>query len=84
MIKAFKKITLTLFIGSAIACSGVAQPLDQWGNQLAPQRDKRPERPVEKKRNDDRGDRGDRGGDRGGSKRDDGGRRGKRSDDRFF
>ena len=84
MIKAFKKITLTLFIGSAIACSGVAQPLDQWGNQLAPQRDKRPERPVEKKRNDDRGDRGDRGGDRGGSKREDGGSRGKRPDGGFI
>jgi hypothetical protein len=80
MIKALRKITLTLFISTAIAFSGVAQPLNHWGNQFEPQRDKKPERPVEKKRN---GDRGDRGGDRGGSKRDDGGRRGKRSDGFF-
>jgi hypothetical protein len=72
MMKAFKKITLTLFISSALACSGAAQP----GNQWAPQRErkKEPERPVEKRKNDDRGDRDNRGGD----KRDDGGKRGKR------
>jgi hypothetical protein len=51
MMKAFKKITLTLFISS-----------------------EEPERPVEKRKNDDRGDRGNRGGD----KRDDGGKKGKR------
>jgi hypothetical protein len=75
--KAFKKITLTLFIGLAIACSGVAQSSIQWDNQFAPQRDKgkKPERPVEKRKNDDRG--GDRGGN---GKRDDGGKRGKRPD----
>ncbi|HEY8461960.1 MAG TPA: hypothetical protein VIM99_16345 [Blastocatellia bacterium] len=75
MIKGFKKIALTLFISSAIACSGVAQSSNHWENQLAPQRDKGkrgPERPVERKRNGDRGD-------RGGSKRgDDSGKRGKR------
>ncbi|HZF38738.1 MAG TPA: hypothetical protein VE715_07935 [Blastocatellia bacterium] len=77
MMKAFKNITLTLFISSALACSGVAQP---GANLLAPQKDRRkePERPVEKKKNDDRGDRGGDRGDRGGDKRDDGGKRGKR------
>lgn len=71
MMKAFKKITLTLFISSALACSGAAQPGYQW----APQKDrgKKPERPVEKRKNDDRG--GDRGGDKRG---DDSGKRGKR------
>lgn len=75
--KAFKKIALTLFISSAIACSGLAQDNNQLANQLAPQKDrgKKPERPVEKRKNDDRGgDRGDNG------KRDDGGKRGKRPD----
>jgi len=72
MMKAFKNITLTLFISSALACSGVAQSVV---NQLAPQKDRRkePERPVEKKKNDDQGAR-----DRGGDKRDEGGKRGKR------
>jgi hypothetical protein len=89
MIKAFKKITLALFISSAIACSGVAQSTNQWDNQFSPQKDrgkKGPERPVERKKNDDRGDRGDHGdrGDRGGSKRgDDNGKRGKKPG-RFF
>jgi hypothetical protein len=73
MMKAFKKITLTLFISSALACSGAAQPNNQWATQR--ERKKEPERPVEKKKNDDRGD---RGGNRGGDKRDDGGKRGKR------
>jgi hypothetical protein len=72
MMKALKKITLTLFISSALACSGAAQPAYQWEPQK--DRGKKPERPVEKRKNDDRGDRGDRGGD----KRDDGGKRGKR------
>jgi hypothetical protein len=56
--KAFKNITLTLLIGSALALSGLAQA----GNQLAPQKDRKkdPERPVEKRKNEDRGGR-DRG-----------------------
>jgi len=69
MTKAFKNITLTMLIISALAFSGLAQqPINQWAP--APQRDKRkePERPVEKKKNDDRG----------GEKRDDGGKKGKR------
>jgi hypothetical protein len=76
MMKALKNITLTLFISSALACGGMAQT---GINQLDPQKDRRkePERPVEKRKNDDRGDRGDRGG-RGDDKRDDGGKRGKR------
>jgi hypothetical protein len=65
-VKAFKNITLTLLISSALACGGMAQT----GNQLAPQkgRKKEPERPVEKKKNDDRG----------GDKRDEGGKKGKK------
>jgi hypothetical protein len=76
MMKAFKNITLTLFICSALACSGVAQSGNQW---TAPQKDRRkePERPVEKKKNDDRGD-------RGGGKRDEGGKRGKKPGGDFY
>jgi hypothetical protein len=80
MIKAFKKFTIALFICSAMACSGVARPSNQWENQLATQKDRGgkrgPERPVEKKKPND-----DRGGDRGDSKRGgDNGKKGKRSD----
>jgi hypothetical protein len=83
MMKAFKYITLTLFISSALAYSGIAQPIAQADNQWPPQvhwvpqkgRKKEPERPVEKKKYDDRGD---RGGDRGDSKRDGGEKRGKK------
>jgi hypothetical protein len=66
MMKALKNITLTMLISSALAFSGMAQ-LD---NQLSIQKDKRkePERPVEKKKNDDRG----------GEKRDEGGKKGKK------
>jgi hypothetical protein len=66
MMKALKNITLTMLISSALAFSGLAQP----DNQLSFQKDKRkePERPVEKKKNDDRG----------GDKRDDGGKKGKK------
>jgi len=66
MMKALKNITLTMLISSALALSGLAQPNNQW----AIQKDKRkePERPVEKKKNDDRG----------GEKRDEGGKKGKK------
>jgi len=66
MMKALKNITLTMLISSALAFSGLAQP----DNQLSFQKDKRkePERPVEKKKNDDRG----------GDKRDEGGKKGKK------
>jgi hypothetical protein len=66
MMKALKNITLTMLISSALAFSGLAQP----DNQLSFQKDKRkePERPVEKKKNDDRG----------GEKRDEGGKKGKK------
>ena len=66
MMKALKNITLTMLISSALAFSGLAQS----DNQLAFQKDKRkePERPVEKKKNDDRGS----------DKRDDGGKKGKK------
>jgi hypothetical protein len=81
MMKAFKHIALTLFISSALACSSMAQPANQMGgqlstpNQLEPQKGrKEPERPVERKKNDDRGGRGDREG----SKREEGGKKGKR------
>jgi hypothetical protein len=65
MMKALKYITLTMLISSALALSGLAQPDIQWS-----QKDKRkgPERPVEKKKNDDRG----------GDKRDEGGKKGKK------
>ena len=51
--KALKNIALTMLISSALALSGSAQSDNQW----AIQKDKRkePERPVEKKKNDDRG-----------------------------
>jgi hypothetical protein len=51
--KALKNIALTILISSALAFSGLAQSDNQW----AIQKDKRkePERPVEKKKNDDRG-----------------------------
>jgi len=69
MMKALKNITLTMLISSALAFSALAQ---LPGNQLAvpPQKDKRkePERPVEKKKNEDRG----------GGKRDEGGKKGKK------
>jgi hypothetical protein len=66
MMKALKNITLTMLISSALAFSGSAQSDNQW----AFQKDKRkePERPVEKKKNDDRG----------GEKRDEGGKKGKK------
>ena len=66
MMKALKNITLTMLNSSALAFSGLAQP----DNQLSFQKDKRkePERPVEKKKNDDRG----------GEKRDEGGKKGKK------
>ena len=64
--KALKYITLTMLISSALALSGLAQT----EIQLAVQKDRRkePERPVEKKKNDDRG----------GEKRDEGGKKGKK------
>jgi hypothetical protein len=67
MMKALKNITLTMLISSALAFSGLAQSDNQWA---AIQKDKRkePERPVEKKKNDDRG----------GEKRDEGGKKGKK------
>jgi hypothetical protein len=66
MMKALKYITLTMLISSALALSGLAQT----EIQLAVQKDRRkePERPVEKKKNDDRG----------GEKRDEGGKKGKK------
>ena len=66
MMKALKYITLTMLISLALALSGLAQPDIQWSLQ----KDKRkgPERPVEKKKNDDRG----------GDKRDEGGKKGKK------
>ena len=69
MMNAFKNITLTMLIISALALSGLAQqPVNYWAP--LPQKDKRkePERPVEKKKNDDRG----------GEKRDEGGKKGKK------
>lgn len=68
MTKAFKNITLTLLISSALACGGLAQS----GNQWAPQKDRKkdPERPVEKKKED-----------RGGGKKDDGGKKGKKPEE---
>jgi hypothetical protein len=66
MMKAFKNITLTLLISSALACGGLAQSGDQW----APQKDKKKERPVEKKKED-----------RGGDKKDDGGKKGKKPEE---
>jgi hypothetical protein len=79
MLKAFKYITLTLFISSALAYSGIAQSGNQWPPQVhwAPQkgRKKEPERPVERKKDDDRGN---RGGDRSRPKRDGAEKRGKR------
>jgi hypothetical protein len=66
MMKALKNITLTMLISSVLAFSGLAQIDNQWTFQ----KDKRkePERPVEKKKNDDRG----------GDKRDEGGKKGKK------
>jgi hypothetical protein len=66
MMKALKNITLTMLISSVLAFGGLAQT----GNQWTIQKDKRkePERPVEKKKNDDRG----------GEKRDEGGKKGKK------
>jgi hypothetical protein len=66
MMKALKYITLTMLISLALALSGLAQSDIQWSLQ----KDKRkgPERPVEKKKNDDRG----------GDKRDEGGKKGKK------
>ena len=66
MMKALKNITLTMLISSALAFSGLAQSDNQW----VIQKDKRkePERPVEKKKNDDRG----------GEKRDEAGKKGKK------
>jgi hypothetical protein len=53
--KVFKNITLTLLISSALACGVLAQT----GNQLAPNpnkdRKKDPERPIEKRKNENRG-----------------------------
>jgi hypothetical protein len=64
--KALKNITLTMLISSALALGGLAQS----DNQLAIQKDRRkePERPVEKKKNDDRS----------GEKRDEGEKKGKK------
>jgi hypothetical protein len=53
MMKALKYITLTMLISSALALSGLAQPDIQWS--LQKDKRKEPERPVEKKKNDDRG-----------------------------
>jgi hypothetical protein len=66
MMKALKYITLTMLISSALAFSGLAQPDIQWSLQ----RDKRkePERPVEKKKNDDRGSEKRDGGEKKGKK----------------
>jgi hypothetical protein len=66
IMKAFKNITLTLLISSALACGGMAQSGIQWVGQK--DRKKDPERPVEKKKNDDRG----------GGKKDEGGKKGKK------
>jgi hypothetical protein len=53
--KVFKNITLTLLISSALVFVGLAQT----GNRLAPNpnkdRKKDPERPIEKRKNEDRG-----------------------------
>lgn len=64
--KAFKNITLTMLIISALAFSGLAQPGNLWS--LQKDKKKEPERPVEKKKNEDRG----------GDKRDNGGKKGKK------
>jgi hypothetical protein len=66
MMKALKNITLTMLISSVLAFSGLAQTDNHWTIQ----KDKRkePERPVEKKKNDDRG----------GEKRDEAGKKGKK------
>jgi len=68
---AFRKITFTLLISSALAFSGWAGSVDYLPDQ---DKKKGSERPVEKdkKKNEDRG------GDRGGSKKDDGGKKGKK------
>jgi hypothetical protein len=50
--KALKNITLTMLISSALAIGGLAQPGNQW--EIQKDRRKEPERPVEKKKNDDR------------------------------
>ena len=66
MMKALKNITLTMLISSALAFSGSAQTDNQW--MIQKDKRKEPERPVEKKKNDDRG----------GEKRDEGGKKGKK------
>jgi hypothetical protein len=66
MMKALKNITLTMLVSSALALSGLAQLENQWA--LQKDRRKEPERPVEKKKNDDRG----------GEKRDQGEKKGKK------
>jgi hypothetical protein len=66
MMKALKNITLTMLISSALALNGLAQLDNNWA--LQKDRRKEPERPVEKKKNDDRG----------GEKRDQGGKKGKK------
>jgi hypothetical protein len=66
MMKALKNITLTMLISSALALSGLAQLENPW--VLQKDRRKEPERPVEKKKNDDRG----------GEKRDQGEKKGKK------
>ena len=72
---AFRKITFTLLISSALAFSGWAGSVDYWLDQKDKKKEeKKIERPVEKdkKKNEDQG------GDRGGGKKDDGGKKGKK------
>ena len=66
--KAFKKITFTLLISSALAFSGWAESGDYWTDQK--EKKKGSERPVEKdkKKNEDRGE----------GKKDEGGKKGKK------
>jgi hypothetical protein len=66
MMKALKNITLTMLISSVLAFSGLAQTDNQW--MIQKDKRKEPERPVEKKKNDDRG----------GEKRDEAGKKGKK------
>ena len=72
--KAFKKITFTLLIGSALAFSGLAKTGDYW--QDRPKQDKQKEKLPEapKKDKDDR-----RGG-----KKDEGKKKDKKPDDEGF
>ncbi|MGH9939053.1 MAG: hypothetical protein ACREAM_22670 [Blastocatellia bacterium] len=74
MMKAFKKITFTLLIGSVLALSGLAKTNDYW--QGKPKQDKPKEKlPEAPKKDKD---------DRGGGKKDEGKKKDKKPDDEGF